>query len=138
MNTMKSAIWIAWTMRHSSRNAATWRSQGRQAIVERLRWPRPRRLPTKRTVKFWIAVDNAAYRSLRFTLETEHSPAQLKCPLRAKSGHLQLFDHLVGSSNQRRRHRQAARHHFDARHPSRLSEGGAGAFGGSGPTAELS
>src|SRR5262249_48197963 len=117
MNTMKSAIWIAWTMRHSGRNAATWRSQGRQAIVERLRWPRPRRLPTKRTVKFWIAVDNAAYRSLRFTLETEHSPAQLECPLRAKR-HLQLFDHLVGSSNQRRRHRQAARHHFDARHPS--------------------
>jgi len=56
------------------------------------------------------ASDKHGYRSqsdVRFTLESGHLQCNSRCLLWAKSGHLALFDHLVGAGEQRWRHSKA-------------------------------
>ena len=48
-------------------------------------------------------------RRCQFTPESRHWSAARKCPLSATSGLVRLFDHLVGTIQQRRQHREAER-----------------------------
>jgi hypothetical protein len=48
-------------------------------------------------------------RHVRFTPKSGHSAARLGCPLSAKSGHSQLFDHLVGGGENGLRYRETER-----------------------------
>ena len=66
--------------------------------------------PAQVDVRFGSEADIcSAKRHVRFTPESGPWEMRLECPLSAKSGHRQLFDHLVGAGEERRWQLEAER-----------------------------